>query len=162
MSERNDDAAAADAPAWRPTDAVITHNLTTRLHHIDAVGIVFFGRLNQFCHDALEELLAAAGCAVGDVIAEGRFGMPLVHTEADYRKPMRLGERITVSARVAHVGHGSISFAFRVHGEGDPADLRAEALFVHAGIDMQTFVKAPLDDRLLTGLERIGLIERAG
>ncbi|MFI5315415.1 MAG: acyl-CoA thioesterase [Myxococcota bacterium] len=42
------------------------------------------------------------------------FGMPRVHVEADYKLALRYPDEFTCSARVAHVGNTSASYAFEI------------------------------------------------
>jgi YbgC/YbaW family acyl-CoA thioester hydrolase len=53
----------------------------------------------------------------GGVIQPGSsdFGLPRVHVEADYKLALRYPDEFTCSARVAHVGKSSASYAFEIH-----------------------------------------------
>jgi acyl-CoA thioesterase FadM len=42
------------------------------------------------------------------------FGLPRVHVEADYKLALRYPDEFTCSARVAHVGKTSASYAYEI------------------------------------------------
>lgn len=48
--------------------------------------------------------------------------MPLVHAEADYARPMLLGDVLTIELEVERLGEKSVTFAYRIVGaDGAPA-----------------------------------------
>ena len=141
------------------------HTLTVRFHEADRAGIAFFGRVFEYCHTAFEEMLMAAGDNLASVFDEGGWGMPLVHVEADYARPMGLGHRLLISLEVERVGERSVTFVFQVRGKED-GELRATVKMVHAfvtapeGLDRVEDMKSrPVPERLLAGLRRLGLVD---
>lgn len=133
------------------------HELKTRFFESDRAGIVFFGRVFEYCHQAFEEMLAAAFGQVDAVFNEHGFGMPLVHCEADFKRPMRMGETLRVSLEVERLGERSITFAYTL---ADPAGaVRATARLVHAFIDFASFTPIPTPEAFRAGLGRVGLLD---
>ena len=132
------------------------HTLTVRFHEVDRAGIVFFGRIFEYCHVAFEELLSAMGMA--SVFHEENWGMPLVHAEADFKRPMFMGDKITVSLRVEKIGDGSITFGFEVLGAEDRR-VRAVAQQVHAFVELEKMRPTSFPETLMQGLRGIGLVE---
>jgi 1,4-dihydroxy-2-naphthoyl-CoA hydrolase len=131
------------------------HTLTVRFDEIDRAGIVYFADLLKYCHIAYEELLAQV---MGDI--EGFFdtsgwGMPLVHTEADFKGPSKLGDRLRIALDVERLGPSSITFAYTIRC-GD--ELRATAKLVHAFVDMTRFKAIRAPEPFVAGLERLGLL----
>lgn len=131
------------------------HTVTVRFHEVDRAGIVFFGRAFEYCHIAFEELLTAALGHVAAGLERGGWGMPLVHAEADYRRPMRMGDRLAIALAVERVGRRSIAFAYAIRGPD--GDLRATARLVHAFVDLDGFRPRDVPAELLQGLSRLGL-----
>ncbi len=131
------------------------HVVTVRFHEVDRAGIAFFGRVFEYCHLTFEELVAAADVGISEIFDNRGWGMPLVHTEADFKGPMRLGDRLTVGLEVGHVGKSSIAFAFEVRGSG--GELRATAKLVHAFVDLRTFESIEVPELMLDILEGAGL-----
>ncbi|MFO0828145.1 MAG: thioesterase family protein [Phycisphaerales bacterium] len=108
-----------------------TYAATISLGDTDAAGVLFYSRLFELVQRAFEAHLAACGKPIARCIAEGILA-PVVHAEADYRTPLRLGEAITIDSSVESIGDSSVRMAYIVH-RSDGA-LAAEALVVHVCI----------------------------
>lgn len=129
---------------------------TVRFAHVDSAGIAFFSRVYEICHEAFESLLAEAGLPLGFVINDQGWGMPVVHSEANYKAPMRLGEQVLVKATIERLGNSSVTFAYDVRGpEGD---IRVQARLTHAFIDTQTFRPCAAPESFREGMNNIGLL----
>lgn len=119
------------------------HTVTVRLHHTDAAGVLFYGRLFELAQEALEEALAAGGLPLGELLRGGGFRLPVVHAEADYTAPVRAGDVLEV--RLAfQAGDRSL----RVGAEFVDAAGRqvAAARVVHAAVSVATGTAVPLPD----------------
>ncbi len=130
---------------------------TVRFQDIDGAGIMFFGQLFDYCHYAFEELLSDAGIPFAELLQSRSWAMPLVHAEADYRRPLRHGDRVRIAVELARVGTTSITFAYRVESAAPPHELRATASLVHVIVDLASFERRPIPAELLAGLTRVGL-----
>jgi YbgC/YbaW family acyl-CoA thioester hydrolase len=97
----------------------------------DAAGVLFFGRLLEFAQRAFEHHCAGCGFPITRFLSEGVLA-PVVHVEADYRAPLRLGDAIAIETGVEAVGDTSFRMAY-VFRRSD-GTLAAEALVVHACI----------------------------
>ena len=135
--------------------SVFEHQITVRFYDVDRAGIVFFGRIFEYAHAAFEELLMKVGL-VSVFEAEG-WGMPLVHAEADFSKPMRMGDRIDVKVSVEKHSERSITFAFALHGAVE-GEKRADVKHVHAFVDLETMRSRIFPDSLRAGLIDLGLL----
>ncbi|MBM4376894.1 MAG: acyl-CoA thioesterase, partial [Deltaproteobacteria bacterium] len=80
------------------------HRVTARFFEVDRAGILFFGRVFEMCHAAYEELLLAAEADIETLIATDGVGLPLVRSEADFVKPIRLHDRLDVSIALEKLG----------------------------------------------------------
>ena len=121
---------------------------------IDAAGIAFTGRLVAIALDALEQGLAAAGLDFAAMLREGRFGVPLVHIEADFAAPMRHGEE--VACHLACETVGTSSYACRVELRRDGLDRPAATLrFTAACVDLATLRPTPLPEVYRAALARL-------
>lgn len=129
---------------------------TVRFHEVDSASIAYFSRVFEHCHAAYEEMLAAAGLPLATLLSEQDFIMPLVHAEADYRRPLRLGDRLNIELRVERLGASSTTYAYRVLG--DAGDLRVEVRLVHAFLDKKTFKPREAPALFLDALRSLGLI----
>ena len=100
-------------------------------------------------------MLEAGGFALSRFF-ESAYGMPLVHTEADYSIPSRLGDVIRLDLEVDKVG--TRSFQYKVSIYGDNNKLRATVRMTHALIDMKTRKACTIPDELLEVLKRSGAL----
>jgi len=97
--------------------------LKIRFGDIDRAGIVYYPRFLHYFHVALEEFFAAElGIEYPTMVNDHRIGLPTVHLETDFTRPLRYGDKIEVEVSVGDIGRTSITFRYRVfkHGETEP------------------------------------------
>ncbi len=91
--------------------------LEVRFGDCDPAGIVYFPRYFDFFHQAMETWFPThLGFGYDEFIRDRKLGFPAVHSEADFERPSRFGERIEIRMRVTRLGQSSIGFAYEVHG----------------------------------------------
>ena len=120
--------------------------LPVRFQDVDAGGVLFFGRIFDYCHQAYEEVVATSGVDPARYFAGAEYLVPIAHAEADYRVPIRHGERVAISIDVSRVGRASFGLSYRVAGPN--GDLRVEAATIHAFVDRSTMKPIPIPDPL--------------
>lgn len=131
---------------------MFAHSLTLKLHDIDAAGTLFFGRVFCLAHDAYEEFLNSVGLGIGPLLKEGDYARVIAHAEADFLKPVFVGDKLDVQVYTEKIGGSSytMKYAFR-NGE--------EAVFtvktVHVCVDRQTKKPVPVPAELRKALEDI-------
>lgn len=135
-----------------------THTLTARFYEVDRAGIVFFGRFFEYCHTALEELLAKLLGQADACFREG-WGMPLVHTSSDFSAPVHMGDRVSIELSVEAWSKRSLSLAY-VLKVGDVVHARCKT--VHAFVNLGTFKPMAMPEHLKAALVAEGLIEADG
>ncbi len=119
------------------------HKVTVRLHHTDAAGVLFYGRLFELVQEALEEALGTGGLPLGELLRDGGFRLPVVHAEADYTAPVRAGDVLEVRLTF-EAGDRSLRV---VADFVDPSGRKvAAARVVHAAVAAATGTAAPLPD----------------
>ncbi|PRP90991.1 1,4-dihydroxy-2-naphthoyl-CoA hydrolase [Enhygromyxa salina] len=92
--------------------------LDVRFGDCDPAGIVYFPRFFDFFHQAMETWFPAhLGFGYDEFVRVRKLGFPAVHTEADFERPSRFGDRIEIHLRVIRLGRSSIEFAYEVHGQ---------------------------------------------
>lgn len=143
-----------------PGGGAFERTLLVHFHEIDRAGIVYFARIFEYCHRVYEELLEElVGPLEAFFRAEG-WGLPLVHAEADYARPLRLGDRVRVVARVEHVSERSVTFAYTLTCARS-GEACATARLVHACVTLRgedAFQGRPLHPDYVQGLRRLGLV----
>ena len=121
-----------------------------RLYDTDAAGFLFFGSQFRFAHEALENFLEHLGFPVGQIIRGREALFPVVHAEADYRAPLRVGDRLTVRLAVRAVSERSFTIAYRlVLGDGGAV---GSVVTVHAALDPVTGSSRSLPDAVRAAL----------
>ena len=133
------------------------HHHRARFFEVDRAGIVFFGRVYEYCHAAFEELLCAIYGDLEEWFDQLEIGMPLVHSEADHRAPIRIGDPLIIELSVDRLSERSITFAYRILGEQD-GRLRARVQLVHAFVELGRFAPSGPPLGFVEGLTRLGLL----
>lgn len=81
------------------------------LSDTDATGFAYAGRLVDIALQRLEEALAESGVASAD-LTSAAAGPAVVHLATDFRRPVRLGDKL--GAMVACQGLGETSATFSI------------------------------------------------
>ena len=123
-----------------------------RLGLTDAAGVVFFARYFDMAHRAFEDLLDALGHPLPADLAHAAVGFPLVHAEADYRAPLRLGDRLAIHVTTDNVSHRSFVLDYALVRD---AETVATVRTVHAAIDVERLQAVDIPATLRTGLEAL-------
>ena len=90
-----------------------THTQIIGLRHTDAAGLLFAPRLLEMAQEAFEALQADVSVSVAGRLKGGGPILPTVHCEADFLKPMGLGDEILVEVWLAKSGERSFSQSSR-------------------------------------------------
>lgn len=121
------------------------------LSDIDSAGIAYTGRLITIAMETLELGLAQAGLDFAAIIREGRFGVPLVHVEADFKRPFRHGDIVDLHLCCDEIGTRSYTCRVELRPEGG-ATASATLRFTAAVIDMASFTSVPVPDAFRAAL----------
>lgn len=113
-----------------------------KLHETDAAGILFFSNQFKIVHDAYETLLEEIGFGFAELLKNRSFFLPIVHAEADFKKPLFVGDVIEIQITVENVGNTSFTFAYKLLNAKQ--ELVGTARTVHVTIDKKTHQKIPL------------------
>jgi 1,4-dihydroxy-2-naphthoyl-CoA hydrolase len=131
--------------------ASFSYTLPVRFHDVDAAGIVFFARIFQYAHDAYEVWLRSVGFPLDSPFLERDYGLPLVHAEADFHAPIRLGQEVHVDLTLASTGTSSFAVTSRLTAsDGTPL---ATVRTVHVCVAPRTLRPIPLPDAMRSAFE---------
>jgi len=108
------------------------YSAPVRFQDVDAAGVLFFGRIYDYLHLAYEEFWVSAGVDRAYFFGGAPWVVPIAHSEADYKAPIRHGDIITVTLEVLKVGRASFELRYAVTGPGGAGDRRVLARTVHA------------------------------
>lgn len=125
-----------------------------RFGEIDEAGIVYYPRFFNFYHLAMEEFFEqAVGTPYAEVIKGWKVGFPTVHVQADFFKPLRFGDVMTIAVSVTKLGRSSVRMRYRVRRTGEDA-VAAQAILTTACVDMTTFRARSIPQQLREAFER--------
>jgi acyl-CoA thioester hydrolase len=120
---------------WVDTDA------SGRIHYTAALRYFEIAE-----HGLMRRLLGGTATA-----GSADFGLPRVHVEADYKHALRYPDEFTCSARVAHVGNSSASYAYEIRNLAGELCIAGKIAVVATDALGR---KTPLPALLRAGLER--------
>lgn len=126
--------------------------IPVRFGDIDQAGIAYYPTLFDHCHVAFEEFWERAiGIPYPKVLNKDRLGFPTVHLEADFVRPLRFGDSLSVEVTVLTLGRSSVVFRYRASVKGKRAfEVRGTTVCV----DMRTFRPRAVPARYRRLLER--------
>jgi 1,4-dihydroxy-2-naphthoyl-CoA hydrolase len=134
-----------------------------RFQDVDAAGIIFYARAFDLCHDLYVEFLSEAGLPLHESLA-GPLIAPIRHAEADYRRPLRFGDRVEVALVAAHLGPAvprtEVTLGFRISKlpAREPAILVQS---VHTFVTRDRFERAEVPVAFARALNAAGVLKDA-
>ena len=102
-----------------------------RLHHTDALGIAYYSAIFVLAHECYESFLDIAA-----IFKEGRYIIPIVHAEADYKVPLELSDNIAIEMRLTNTGRSSFTLEYDLINQR--AEIAAQVKTVHSVLDRKT------------------------
>ena len=100
--------------------SAFTTQIQVRFGHVDPAGIAYYPRIYEYVHDVFEELWEKhVGERYYQILCDQKIGFPLVHSEVDFRKPLRFGDRPLVRVTCFRIGRSSLGlrYVFELGGE---------------------------------------------
>ena len=89
-----------------------------RMQETDATGVIYFTNQLKMALEAFEEFLAYKEFSLKSMIQDKKFLFPIVHAEADYFKPITIGEKVTIILKVPNIGNHSFTHCAEFKKEG--------------------------------------------
>jgi 1,4-dihydroxy-2-naphthoyl-CoA hydrolase len=122
------------------------------LSDTDAAGVVYFARFYDIAHRAMEEHFAKTNLSLGLMLREKDYITPVTSSSAEYKKPLRLSDRVRVSGNFAIESEST--FATRIELFLPNDELSASVQFVHTCIDKKTWKRRALPEEMRECLKR--------
>lgn len=131
--------------------------LPVRFQHVDAAGVVFFARFFEYVHEAYEGFLSSIGSPLAQVLKQQSWAAPLKHVEADYFRPLRLGDELLVQLVAAEVDGSFLTLGWRlvVSPKPDAVHVAAVVQTTHAFVSMDDFQRTSIPDVILQAVAPI-------
>lgn len=102
-----------------------------KLRDTDAAGIAFFAAYYAIAHDAYERFLSQSSRPLSSWLAE--VHLPIVHSQAQYQAPLRLGEAFEVLITCVNMGTRSFTLSYEFIKKGELTPL-AQLQTVHVAV----------------------------
>ena len=133
---------------------VFVADVKVRFADVDHAGIVYYPRFFHYFHVAMEELYEREfGMTYPEVIDVDHVGFPAVHTEADYRRPVRYGDTLAIAVTCVRIGTRSVTLRYRARRAAGGEEC-AEGRVTTACVDMRTFTSMDVPERYRAFLTR--------
>ena len=124
---------------------------TVRLQHTDAAGVLFFADYFRIAHDAYEDFLSSIDYPIRFVIEEAEALLLIIHAESDYRRPLRVGDKIHTNVVVDKIGGSSFVLKYEISDSDN--EIVANLTTVHVAADSRTGKKRSLPIELADKLK---------
>jgi 4-hydroxybenzoyl-CoA thioesterase len=99
-------------------------------------------------------MFAAHGVPYRQCLDE-RVGWPAVHAEADYKRPVRFGDRLAITVSVTRIGETSATFEYAGRRVGDD-EIAVTGKIVVACLDMATMRPQPIPSKYRALFQAVG------
>ena len=123
-----------------------------RIHDIDLSGILYFPRQFRFVNDALEDFIENEGYSFDKIFHKENFVFAIVHCEADYYFPLRVGDQLNVHVLVERIGTTSFIMLYEIY-KVDHTHV-GSAKTIHVTLDRVDRKKIPVPNSLKKVLEK--------
>lgn len=129
----------------------ITYN-KVRMHDTDMAGILYFAKQFRYVHDALEDLVEKEGFTFDFLFNNSDFVFVIVHAEADYLAPVKVGDLLEIHVEVEDLGNSSFTMSYKIFKANDT--MMGKAKTVHVCLESKTRTKIPIPETLRQILEK--------
>ena len=122
--------------------AVFRYPFTVRFADVDHAGIVYYPVFYHYFHVAFEELFRErmGAAAYLKLLDEDKVGFPAVHSECDYKSPLRFADSAETEIALDRMGTKSVTLRYRVSRcNGEERTLAAEGRVTCAVTDLEAF-----------------------
>ena len=126
---------------------VFAHDQLVRFSHCDPAGIVYYPWFFDMTHATKEDWFAhGLGYPHADLMLRRRIGTPTVRIEAEFLKPLEMGETVRYELRVLKLGNASVNLS--ISGRKDGVEhLRITQTIVFMSLETRRAVPIPEDLR---------------
>lgn len=139
------------------------HYRPVRFQDTDAAGVVYFANVLNFCHEAYEASLQAAGINLRQFFQGAVVAVPIVEAQVKFAEPFYCGDRVRIELQPKQLTPETFEIIFQLWRELEPSvhefELNhphqrpaAQASSRHICIDAQKRQRCPLPAELLAWL----------
>src|SRR5450830_659473 len=124
-----------------------------KLYLTDAANMIFYSNLFNLAYECYEEFLENSNFSVSKIINDGKLLIPVVHAEADYIKPMRLGDKIEIQMALNSAGKSSYKLDYDFYNAF--MEKVAHAKTIHVLVGMGDYKPAKIPEKFLECLKKL-------
>ena len=135
--------------------ALFKSHYQIKLADTDAAGVLYFSRLYDIIHGVYESYMHTSSLSLKKIIDEKNYFLPIIHSEADYKQFMLLGDMIQIQIFLDSTSQHTFSLSYELYNEKD--HITALAKTVHLSIDKTSTQKIKLPDELIHLFKKISL-----
>jgi 4-hydroxybenzoyl-CoA thioesterase len=100
---------------------VFSREIVVRFEHCDAAGLIFYPRFYGLVNEMVEDWFAVLGEPFRNMHVDRRKGVPTAKIDAEFQRPVRMGDRLEQRLRVRHLGHSSCRLLHEARVAGEVA-----------------------------------------
>jgi len=100
---------------------IFEREIVVRFEHCDAAGLMFYPRFYALVNEMVEDWFAVLGRPFAQMHVDDRKGVPTVKIDAEFQRPVRMGDRLDQSLRVRHLGQSSCRLMHEARVDGELA-----------------------------------------
>ena len=108
----------------------------------DPAGILFYGRVYLICHEAYEIMLESFNLK-DNFWTNKNFVVPIIHSEAKYRKPLLAGETALIEISVTILKDSSFELTYLI--KNDKNEITNNVRTVHVFLNKSDWKKSKID-----------------
>lgn len=127
---------------------LFTFHVRVYYEDTDSGGVVYYANYLKFAERARTEALRGAGIAQSALLTEESIAFVVSNLEADFRKPARLDDLLTIATQIKDIGKASIVMHQTIQRD---TDILTE-LTVRIGVVGRDFRPARLPERVRDAL----------
>src|SRR5690348_1392813 len=88
---------------------MFTRKISLRLFESDATEVLYFAQQFRMAQETFECFLEKEGFPLGQCLKEEKYLLPIVRAEADFLKPLRVGDEIEIGLQLDRIGNSSFT-----------------------------------------------------
>lgn len=123
---------------------MFTTKVRVYFYDADPAGIIFYANIFRFAHVAFEDFIRSQ-VIERDYFFDRDYALPVLHTEADYSRPIKVGDELRAEVFISQLRKSSFEVCCRFYQNDQFA---ASTKTVHVCVSMKKFEKIELPDDL--------------
>lgn len=124
-------------------------NIKVYFYDADPAGIIFYASIFKYVHAAYEDLMRSLHTE-RNFFFDQEYVLPIMHADADYVKPIRVGDELRIDVTVSALKKSSFEITYRFYKNNE---FTAQAKTVHVCVFKESFKKIELPDDLYEKLK---------